>query len=525
MLPGFYATAGLLSTLGNETSVASPCPADTYRSGDALYAAPADASGLNCTACPAGMSTVPGTVGASSADACLASAGYGYNASTGTAYICPQGTYNLGQNREPCASCGAGTVTTDGPGSGDVGACKVPAGHGTERAADGTLSSAPCPVGTYGRDRDTYGLVDVECTKCLEFSTTNRTGSTAPADCVTLPGYGYDDGAINLCRYGSYNPGSNQNPCSLCGEGYNTTTTAGGTSPAEGADAQTDCAVAAGWTVDGAGGIKPCVQGFYKSLLGSSACVKCPNGTTSTLTIRAVALSDCDACRPGFGNAAVEPAAPGCALCASGTWSFGYVQGGKACEPCPRPTGYNGSMVSRRGLDDPDGCYPEFMTDASRLSMTYSHIPMAEAAFDTTASNVTVSACQALCEADGGCQYYTWRDDGGGASTCKLRGGGRGAADVFAASPAALFEISEGQYVAYAADPTDYASLGADLSTFASFADAKASCDVTAACVGIKSDGAGNWKSFRGALSEFVSSKVRVRGESINPWVAEPSAA
>lgn len=74
----------------------------------------------------------------------------------------------------------------------------------------------------------------------------------------------------------------------------------------------------------------------------------CPVGTTTTVIIAAEAASECDACLPGYGNATIDAAAPACGLCASGTYSFGYVQGGAACEACPKPDGYTGDMVSRK---------------------------------------------------------------------------------------------------------------------------------------------------------------------------------
>lgn len=521
-MPGYSAPAGLQASLGNASATA--CPADTYRAGTELYS---DAAGVPCTPCGDGLRTNPNVVGAATRDACLAAPGYGFSAATGNATICAEGWYNLGFNREPCVKCGAGTVTTSGQGAESADDCLTPAGHGSSRGADGVLTGAPCPRGTFGRDTATFGLIEVECTKCLENTVTPNEASTSPADCVTLAGYGYYDGAALQCDYGTYNNGSNQNPCQLCGEGYNTSTAADGTLPALGADSQSDCVIAAGWTTDGAGGIKPCTQGYYKSLLGASECVKCPNGTTTTLAIRSSELSDCDACRPGFGNDALDLASPGCALCPSGTWSYGYVLGGKACEACPRPANYAGDMVSRRGLDDPDGCYPEFMTDAATTSLTYNLIPMSDGAFARAIANNTLADCQQACKDDADCQYYTWRDDGGGASTCRIRQGGRAAADVAGSLPVILFEISDGIYVAYNALPNDvdYAGTGRDLATFSSFAAAKASCDVVAACVGIKGDGAGGWKTFAGALAEFVTSRVRVRGEAINAWVPEPTGA
>ena len=79
-----------------------------------------------------------------------------------------------------------------------------------------------------------------------------------------------------------------------------------------------------------------------------SASHQCPASTTTTLTMAAVARSDCDACKPGFGSARIDLSAPACSICASGLWSPGFVSGGRACAACPRPDGFTGRMVSRR---------------------------------------------------------------------------------------------------------------------------------------------------------------------------------
>ncbi len=85
-------------------------------------------------------------------------------------------------------------------------------------------------------------------------------------------------------------------------------------------------------------------------------------------------------------------------------------------------------------------------------------------------------------------------------------------------------QISEGVYVAYVADATDFASAGVDIATYATRALAEADCNRQARCVGMKASG-GSWKTFGGSLAPGVTSKVRVSGPAINPWIAEPSAS
>ncbi|KAI8467396.1 MAG: hypothetical protein J3K34DRAFT_523791 [Monoraphidium minutum] len=525
VLPGFYAPAGLASVLGAPEAEAPRCPPNTYRGSEAQYGALEDAAGLNCTACPTGLqtlgeaSTVPSQ--------CLAPPGSGFDAGAGTAALCGRGSYNPGWNRQPCVLCGAGNYTSDTEGSASADDCKIPAGFGSSRGIDGGLVAAACAPGTYGREADTYGLVEVECTKCLQYSTTAGAGSTTGAQCLTLGGYGWYNGAIWECDYAHYSTGNHQDPCSYCGEGYNTSTGAGGTAPVTGATGVESCVIAAGWTGDGGGGVKPCMQGFYKSLLGPSGCVKCPDGTTTTITFAPAELSDCDACRPGFGvppDGAVDLSAPACGICDSGTYSFGYVSGGAACTPCERPDGYAGDMVSRRGLSNPDECYPEFMTEAAyRSLLRYNHVPMDASVF-TTSYNGTAADCEADCHDAAGCQYYLHRDLGAAGTSCALRDLGVAPAAVGDdAGSHILFQISAGVYVAYSAHPTDWASAGVTLGSFGSRAAAEASCNTAAACVGLKSS-AGAWRTFGGALLSGATAKVRINGVAINAWLPEPSA-
>jgi hypothetical protein len=340
VMVGFAATAS--AELG--VTEATPCPLNTYQSATTAYDA---AAGVDCLACPANMQTLQ--EGSTSPDSCLAPPGYGWNETTGAAYACPVGSFNPGWNREGCTQCGLGSFTTDGPGSESPDDCKVPSGHFTTRSADGaTLTAQACPLGTWGSDQPTYGLQDVECTKCPEHSTTKSVASTQMLQCLVEPGYGFHEGQVLECDFGTYNPGGNQKPCTSCGDGYNTSSNGTATEAIRGADGPEDCVISAGWTKDGAGGLKPCTQGFYKSALGGSACLQCPAGTTSTANMALTHRSDCDACRPGFGSPGIDPAAPACAICPSGTYSFGMKKGGGECVACTKTKGYSGAMVSPR---------------------------------------------------------------------------------------------------------------------------------------------------------------------------------
>ena len=162
---------------------------------------------------------------------------------------------------------------------------------------------------------------------------------------------------VLLCDYGTYSPGGDKSECISCGEGYNTTANGAAPTPnaVTGATSAGQCAIAAGWTYadpsDPSKGLTPCTRGFYKALIGNATCSPCPSGTTTTITIGATALSDCNACTPGYGNPGGyigDLTDPYCQVCNSGTYSPGYFTGGQACAACPKPSLFTGNMVSRQ---------------------------------------------------------------------------------------------------------------------------------------------------------------------------------
>ena len=186
-------------------------------------------------------------------------------------------------------------------------------------------------------------------------STRSLTGSTSVDACVTNPGYGYYDGQVLQCEFGSYAPGGDQSECADCGEGYNTTRNGQPSLIAvAGATSSSQCAIAAGWaytdSTDATKGLAPCARGSYKALIGNAQCLQCPAGTTTTLVSGATALTDCNACIPGYGNPSgsiANPSAPSCGACSSGFYSPGGFVGGQSCTACPKPSLFTGKMVSR----------------------------------------------------------------------------------------------------------------------------------------------------------------------------------
>jgi hypothetical protein len=293
---------------------------------------------------------MPNVKGAVSSDACLAPPGYGWNGD-GTSTVCDPGFYNPGWNREACTQCGVGTITTAAQGSVSPDQCYTPAGNGNKRSADGlTWNGYPCPANTYGRPTNTFGLVDVECTKCMEHtSTEGATMQTDGAACVADAGYGYYDGEVKQCDYGYYSAAGGRDACAYCGLGYNTTNT--GMEGVLGASAATQCHVAAGWGINHDGSnLHKCERGYFKYWIWETTCQKCMFGTTTSLMAGATLWSDCDTCRPGFGIASgvVDLTRPQCDICTSSTYSAGYTPGGQECGDCPNPPSFSGKMVSRQ---------------------------------------------------------------------------------------------------------------------------------------------------------------------------------
>ncbi|KIZ04286.1 hypothetical protein MNEG_3672 [Monoraphidium neglectum] len=551
LLPGYqFASA---PTVG--TTDATECAQDSYRVGEVSFDG---STAVTCTACGNNLTTLANVTKATSPDACLAPPGYGWAAGgtngAGVATLCPLGSYNPGYNREPCVKCGNGTITTAAPGATSADQCYTPAGHGNKRdAVSGVLEGYECPLNTYGRPNNTFGLVDVECTKCLENTHTNQTASTRASQCLTNAGYGYDNGAVNQCAYGYYNPGDNQNPCTYCGDGFNTTNSANATSGELGSDAASDCKIDFGYHLFGSSAsIEPCLRGFYKGFIGNGSCSQCPAGTSTTITMAAVAQTDCDTCRPGFGTGTADGkialgslSNSSCSLCASGTYSPGFTQGGANCTACPTTQNFTGTMVSRRGTFTPEDCFGQFITDPTN-EQTFTawdfiyHPPGTNLTYKSLYTSL--SACQTNCGLDNSCQYMVfyktggadgdginkcyWRTVGTDISAIQITGDGTAAWWDNPTENIVLFEIKEGAYVVYPKVLGE--TIGVTISLIGSpsttnFKAMRTACDLDATCIGLTHDIGGVWRAFGGSLFEDTIGKIRVVGTAINSWIAEPT--
>jgi hypothetical protein len=384
-------------------------------------------------------------------------------------------------------------------------------------------------------------------------------------------------------RYGYYNPGGNQNLCTYCGDGYNTSAAANATAGEYKATDAAQCRVDFGYFA-GNGGIDACLRGWYKDTLGPHACSQCPAGTSTTKARAGLRISDCDTCKPGFGVASgviANLSAPSCEMCTSGTYSSGFKAGGQICDACPQSANFTGKMVSRPGVFTPEDCYGEYTTDKdvfdnqqawvgvgvvslpsgvwggggrirapllnarhrSRTPRAPTHPPtlppkdLIPGELSLQQGLNSVRACQEACSAPNSqCQYLAFYAVGGpgnggeGVNECYFRVGSTAKKAVTASTTDSLvaFEIREGQYVVYEASPTE--EIGVPLTTTGqSLFQAKAACEAHRACVGIAANTMVNgapvsgWTLFGATLREGAIGKIRVVGENIQSWVPLPT--
>ena len=89
-------------------------------------------------------------------------------------------------------------------------------------------------------------------------------------------------------------------------------------------------------------------------------------------------------------------------------------------------------------------------------------------------------------------------------------------------------QVSPGRFVGYEAHPSDAASLGQPISAFPTLRAAITACRPDPRCIGMKyvhdTASANKFQTFQGTLWEGVTGKVRVTGESIDPWVVTPTS-
>ena len=95
----------------------------------------------------------------------------------------------------------------------------------------------------------------------------------------------------------------------------------------QGANSKERCVPKAGYTQDGLRA-KPCAPGFYKSDLGTSACMACATGLTTAAPGK-TSIADCALAQPGFYLANGDAAE-----CPANTFNPAPTSA-SSCTPCP----------------------------------------------------------------------------------------------------------------------------------------------------------------------------------------------
>ena len=172
----------------------------------------------------------------------------------------------------------------------------------------------------------------------------------------------------------------------------------------------------------------------------------------------------------------------------------------------------------------------EFVSDGNTTTLEWDVIEMDPAVFTNNAA-ADIDACQLACSTSVlGCQYYVFVDYATAGTKCRLRLAGAPIAKLAfngedAPATSLLFlEVKESLYTVYnAASAADATAVGATItaSSSATFASVRASCDGDLSCVGF-SWNTTHWRTFAGVKWEGAFGKVRVVGETLNSWIAEP---
>eukprot|EP01119_Soliformovum_irregulare_P005868 TRINITY_DN1760_c0_g1_i2.p1 TRINITY_DN1760_c0_g1~~TRINITY_DN1760_c0_g1_i2.p1 ORF type:complete len:862 (-),score=148.81 TRINITY_DN1760_c0_g1_i2:78-2663(-) len=178
------------------------CPKNTYNS----------LSGQsNCTACPAGSTSPPGSMTLIQCSPCPR----GTYFMGGTCQACPLGTYNSMTGQITCQNCPAGTF---GNASGGINSavCQM-CPTGTWSNVTGVSSCMPCPTGT---SSSTIGATTNLCSQCSFGKYANDTGTSDCLDCQ--PGsYAAIKGSALCapCPMNTYSPFRRASTCYYCLEG------------------------------------------------------------------------------------------------------------------------------------------------------------------------------------------------------------------------------------------------------------------------------------------------------------------
>lgn len=346
--PGTPCTACAAGTFRNalESYICEDCPANTFNE---LLGANSSAA---CIACPGNTSS---QARSHAIESCVCNAGYYAASAVYDCHACLPGNYQSSTNSTSCTPCAAGKYgTTTAANSADF--C-VQCARGFYSDKQGVTACEQCDVDTW---QSSAAARDTACEPCVANSTTHgQKGSTSLYNCICDPGFAPRLNATPEyhcvpCPAGKYCPGNNteaacpansfsllgQSECTVCSDN-SYTSDGGNTDPSQCICKQgyagtfhdncTACTPGFFQPLDfrnsshGALDIfacQECAAGTYQTLSAASACLHCPESTSSTQQSKQ--KSDC-ACNAGYFGLTDS-----CELCAPGT----YCPGGEFAQTC-----------------------------------------------------------------------------------------------------------------------------------------------------------------------------------------------
>lgn len=304
-----------------------------------------------------------------------------------------------------CLQCGTGLITA-ATGSVSKDACLVPAGWGLTQITP-SMVAEPCANNYYGDSATRPAVANARCTPCpadmftmdtLGAATGNSTLYTSEDACKVKAGWGTTATTPQVCPKGTYNVGSNREPCKECITGMTTTGTQSTSAAA--------CVVQPGWSMGADGIPAPCDKGFF-SVGGSegapnATCTACEDGF-STQEDEAVAEGECEVCAAGYGNIGTTP----CAQCDYGTYAAGGAAKGDACVPCAEGT------TSRRRASQSQMCFSKLIDVRNDV------FNLGTDAWNTATDTAdTAPQCGETCHGNAACIMYRFALDG--TNVCQL---------------------------------------------------------------------------------------------------------
>jgi hypothetical protein len=350
---------------------------------------PANWSGVNCEACPAGKyNTGTGVTSSSQCISCIAGTYSTTLASqnSSSCLSCQPGTYQTGtgmQNSLACTLCQPGTYST-GMGMTISSKCLL-CQSGTYSTSTGASAGSTCQMCIAGRfgtmlgspksgncDECDWGTFSTllgapsrsNCSLCIAGTYSSFSGSSSSNSCISCQqgSYSsiqgaYSSNACQACVSGTFASSTGTSRCQPCPEGSFTPV-----------NASTNCSFC-GLGVYSYAGMSSCLAcqaGKYKEYEGcffcsnstDADCQACFPGSASSILAR---QTRCDWCEPGY--FASTSGSQTCSPCGNGSIALGAAQacfscplgnfapiGSSACTPCPPDTyldvPYQGSITS-----------------------------------------------------------------------------------------------------------------------------------------------------------------------------------